>query len=133
MTRDFREGLSAKAIEVIGMSSKSDTGQALVLTEKRLREEASKNNPEVLLVIAAALNPIMFSDKVDFLKPTDSVDEKNYAVIRVSATGSTYAIHFTTVAKLALVVAAKTGKRSEVLGSIERVFAPSKQAPNYFQ
>jgi len=115
------------------MSSESDTGQALVLTERRLREEVSKNNPEVLLAMAAALNPMMFSDKVDFLKPTGPADEKNYVVIRISETGNVYAIHFTTVAKLALVVAAKTGKRSEVLGSIEPVSAPPRRALNYVQ
>jgi hypothetical protein len=115
------------------MSLKTDTGRALVLTEKRLRKEAAKNNPEVLLVIAAALNPMMFSGKVDFLKPTDSEDEENYVVIRIPEAGHAYAIHFTTVAKLALIVAAKTGKRSEVLGSIERASVPTNQALHYFQ
>jgi hypothetical protein len=115
------------------MSSKSDSGHALILTEKRLREELSKNNPEVLLIIAAALNPMMFADKVDFLSPTSAVDDENYVVIRISGTGNAYAIHFTTVAKLALILAAKTGKRSEAMGSIENVCPPVKQAPNYFQ
>ena len=115
------------------MSLKTDTGRALVLTEKQLSKEAAKNNPEVLLVIAAALNPMMFSEKVDFLKPTDPADEENYVIIRIPGTGHVYAVHFATVAKLALVVAAKTGKRSEVLGSVERVSAPTSQALHYFQ
>jgi len=100
------------------MPSKPDAGQALVLTQRRLREEVSKNNPEVLLVMAAALNPIMFSDKVDFLKPTGAADEKNYVVIRISETGNAYAIHFDTVAKLAIQLQVKTGVKSEVLGRI---------------
>jgi hypothetical protein len=101
-----------------GMSSKPDTGQAVVLTERRLREGVSKNNLEVLLVMAAALNPMMFSDKVDFLRPTDPADEKNYVVIRISETGNAYAIHFDTVAKLAIQLQVKTGMKSEVLDRI---------------
>jgi hypothetical protein len=102
----------------IETSLQSDTGQALLLTEKRLREELSKNNVEVLLVTAAALNPMMFSDKVDFLRPTNPADEKNYVVIRICETGNVYAIHFDTVAKLAIQLQAKTGVKSEVLARI---------------
>lgn len=115
------------------MPSKADRGHALILTEKRLREEFSKNNSEVLLIMAAALNPMMFADKVNFLNPTNAMDDANYVVIRVSATGNAYAIHFETVAKLALILAAKTGKRSEVMRNIEHACARAKQAPNYFQ
>jgi hypothetical protein len=98
--------------------SKSEKGRALVLTEKHLSEEIFKNNPEVLLVTAAALNPTMFSDKVEFLTPTDPADEKNYIVIRIPETGNAYAIHYDTVAKLAIQLQAKAGTRSEVLGGI---------------
>jgi hypothetical protein len=112
-------------------SLQSDTGQALLLTEKRLREELSKNNVEVLLVTAAALNPMMFSDKVDFLRPINPADERNYAVIRICETGNAYAIHFDTVARLAIQLQVKTGMKSEVLARI--VHSETAQPLRYIQ
>lgn len=115
-------------------SSKNDTGRALVLTGERLGEELAKSNPEVLLVIAAALNPTMFAEKVAFLTPSHPADDENYAIIRIPETGNAYAIHFETVAKLALIICAKTGKRSEVLDSMEHAAAPTnKLSSRYFQ
>jgi len=114
------------------VSSKTDTGQALVLTEERLRDEIAKNNCEVLLVIAAALNPTMFSETVEFREPTNPAD-KNYAIIRIPETGNAYAIHFATAAKLALLVCAKTAKRTEVLGSIERASDSTGESLRYVQ
>jgi len=115
------------------MMMKEGAGRALVLTEKRLHEELEKGNSEVLLVVAAALNPTMFGEKVDFLSPDNSTDQEDYAVIRIPETGNAYAIHFETVAKLALIICAKTGKRSEVLDSMQHASAPTSQSLKYSQ
>jgi hypothetical protein len=98
----------------LGVCSKD---RALVLTEKVIQAKVAEGDCEVLLALAAAINPTMFSDKVEFYQ-ADGSERSEYAVIRIRETGNAYAVHFETAAKLALQLRARTGVRSEILDRI---------------
>lgn len=88
-------------------------GHALVLTDELLAKEVANGDVDVALALAAALNPTMFANTVDFHNPTNAADP--YAVIRIRSSGKAYAIHFKTILMAAAKVYAETGERCEIL------------------
>ena len=88
--------------------------RARILTADDLRSELVKGNMEVTLVLAAALNPTMFSDKVKICEPTDSRYSK-YTVFEVVSSGNAYALSFDTILGAAARLYADTGKKCELL------------------
>lgn len=94
-------------------SKEHDNGRALVLTEQILTREVANGNVDVALALAAALNPTMFANTVDFRDPTNVKDA--YAVVRIRSSGKAYAIHFKTILMAAVKLYAETGEKCEVL------------------
>ncbi len=102
------------------------TSQARVLTLDDLRYELIKGNGEVLLVLAAALNPAMFDEKVKIHEPSNP-RYSNYAVFEVVDSGNAYALSFDTIILHAAELYAATGRKPEVLGAA----GPEKKAEFY--
>ncbi len=104
----------------------NETSQARVLTHDDVRSELMKGNVEVLLVLAAALNPAMFNEKVKIHEPSNPRNS-NYAVFEVVDSGNAYALSFETVILHAAELYAATGMKAEVL----RAAVPEKKANFY--
>jgi hypothetical protein len=92
----------------------NETGRARVLTYGDLRSELMKGNEEILLVLAAALNPAMFDAKVKIHEPSNT-RYSNYAVFEVVDSGNAYALSFDTIILHAAQLYCATGKKTEVL------------------
>ena len=73
-----------------------------------------EGNMEVTLVLAAALNPTMFSDKIKICESTDSRYSR-YTVFEVVSSGNAYALSFDTILGTAVRLYADTGKKCELL------------------
>ncbi len=102
------------------------TSQARVLTLDDIRSELMKGNGEILLVLAAALNPTMFDEKVKIHEPSNP-RHSNYAVFEIVDSGNAYALSFETIILHAAELYAATGRKPEVL----RAAGPEKKAEFY--
>ncbi len=102
------------------------TSQARVLTRDDIRSELMMGNGEVLLVLAAALNPTMFNEKVKIHEPS-SPRNSNYVVFEVVESGNAYALSFETIILHAAELYAATGRKPEVLSAA----VPEKKAEFY--
>ena len=91
--------------------------RARILTADDLRSELVKGNMEVTLVLAAALNPTMFNDKIKICEPTDS-RYSNYTVFEVLGSANAYALSFETILAAAARLYADTGKKCELLTNL---------------
>jgi hypothetical protein len=90
------------------------TRQARVLTRDDIRSGLMKGNEEILLVLAAALNPAMFDEKVK-IHETSNTRYSNYTVFEIVDSGNAYALSFETIIMHAAELYAATGRKPEVL------------------
>jgi len=102
------------------------TRQAKVLTCGDLESELMKGNEEVLLVLAAALNPTMFDGKVKMYEPTDP-RYSNYVIFEVVESGNAYALSLDTIILHAAQLYFAAGKKAGVF----RAAAPEKKTGFY--
>lgn len=96
----------------------NETGQARVLSYGNLRSAVAMGNEEVVLVLAAALNPTMFKDKVEVHEPIDP-SYVNYMVFKVLDSGNAYAISLDTIILHAARLYAAIGRKCEVLSAVD--------------